>query len=325
MKFLDALLPALEHFRMLGYWIVLLVSFLESLAFVGIVVPGAIVVIFAGSLAARGYFDIGDLVWFATIGAVLGDGISFRLGRKSHILFKEGNRIFKTSHLDRGKEFFARYGGASIFIGRFNGLIRAVVPFVAGIAGMASARFYLWNVTGAIAWAVSHLLAGYLLGEAWRAVEIWATRFGIVLATILLLVLVVYFLKQFFEKRGRQLISFVGSLLRSMKEAVQRLIEAHPAFFAFAGRRLDRHRFTGLPLTLLGVSFLYVLLLLGGVIEDLLTSDPIVAADTRIDNLLLPVGPTTKSWLSLSVQHLSRFLGLKSVESSRYSTGPALA
>ncbi len=292
MDIINNILPAIEHFRMLGYWAVLLVAFLESLAFVGIVVPGALLVVLAGSLAAKGYFDIGDLVWFATVGAILGDGISFRLGGRSHLLFREENRLFKPSHLERGKEFFARHGGVSVFLARFIGPIRAVVPFVAGLSGMDAVKFSLWNVTGAVVWSASHLLAGYFLGEAWRAVEIWATRFGILLAAILLLALCGYLLKRFFEKRGRYLIAFAGSLFGSLKEAivtnpeVRRFVENHPTLFAFVGRRLDRSGFSGLPLTLLGVVFIYVLLLLGGVVEDLLTADPIIAADTRIDNLL---------------------------------------
>jgi undecaprenyl-diphosphatase len=286
------LLPAIEHFRMLGYWAVLLFSLLESLAFVGVVVPGALFVVFAGSLAAKGYFDIGDLVWFASAGAVLGDGISFRMGKGGHIRFREENRIFKPVLLEKGKEFFARHGGKSIFLGRFVGLIRAVIPFVAGMSGMEARRFYPWNVASAIVWAASHLLAGYFLGQAWRAVEIWSTRFGVVLAAVLLLALGAFWLKRFLEKRGKALVEFAGSLLASIEAAiasaprVQRLVEKHPAFFAFVGKRLDGTKFSGLPLTLLGVVFLYALLLLAGVIEDVLSLDPIVALDSRIENLL---------------------------------------
>ena len=292
MDFIHSLLPALEHFRMLGYWVVLLVSLLESLAFVGVVVPGAVVVVFAGSLAAKGVFDIGDLVWFAAAGAILGDGISFRLGRGGHIRFREENRIFKPSLLEKGKEFFARHGGKSVFLGRFVGLIRAVIPFVAGLSGMEKKKFYLWNVASAILWAAAHLLAGFFLGQAWRAVETWSTRFGLVLAAILLLALCAYWLKRFFEKRGRELLAFAGSLLSSIVETiaanphVRELVSKHPAFFAFLGKRLDRKEFTGLPLTLLGTVFLYFLLLLAGVIESVLTLEPIVALDARIENLL---------------------------------------
>ena len=165
MALIDSILPAIEHFRMLGYWVVLLVALLESLAFVGIVVPGAVFVVLAGSLAAKGYFDIGDLIWFASAGAILGDGISFRFGQRSHLLFREENRLFKPSHLERGREYFAHHGGVSVFLARFIGPIRGVVPFVAGLSGMPSTTFTLWNVTGGVVWSISHLLAGYLLGE----------------------------------------------------------------------------------------------------------------------------------------------------------------
>jgi len=291
-EYLRSLLPAIEHFRILGYWVVFLFSLLESLAFVGVVVPGALFVVFAGSLAAKGYFDLGDLIWFASAGAILGDGISFRMGKGGHIRFREGNRIFKPGLLEKGKEFFARHGGKSVFLGRFVGLIRAVIPFVAGLSGMEAKRFTLWNVASAILWAAAHLLAGFFLGQAWKAVETWSTRFGLVLAAILLLALCAYWLKRFFEKRGRELLAFAGSLLSTIGKAVaanprvRELVSKHPAFFAFLGKRLDRTEFTGLPLTMLGTVFLYFLLLLAGVIEDVLTLEPIVALDARIENLL---------------------------------------
>jgi len=288
----SAILPAIEHFRILGYWVVLLVSLLESLAFVGVVVPGAVFVVFAGSLAAKGFLDLGDLIWFAAAGAVLGDGISFRLGRGGRIRFEAGNRIFKPSLLEAAKGFFDRHGGKSVFLGRFIGLTRAVVPFVAGMYGMDPKRFYVWNVASALLWASAHLAAGYFLGQAWRAVETWSTRFGVVVAAALLLALAAWWTKRFLETRGRELLALLGSLIASGWNAVaatplaRKLAEDHPAFFAFARKRLDWTRFPGLPLTVLGGLFLYFLLLLAGVIGEILSLEPIVALDARIGNLL---------------------------------------
>jgi undecaprenyl-diphosphatase len=76
MDLINYLLPKIEHFQYLGYWVVLLVSLLESLAFIGIIVPGSTLIVFIGALSARGYLDLADLIWFATIGAILGDGIA---------------------------------------------------------------------------------------------------------------------------------------------------------------------------------------------------------------------------------------------------------
>lgn len=292
MNIVNEILQQIEHFRIVGYWLVLLVSLLESLVLVGVIVPGAVLVVFAGALAAQGYFDLGDLIWFAAIGAILGDGISFMLGQRGTGLFKDTNRIFKASYLEAGERFFLQHGAKSIFLGRFIGLVRAVIPFVAGLAGMTAKRFYLWNILSAFAWAVSHLLAGYFLGQAWQLVEVWTSRAGIFLMALILVLFCANLLKQYLVKQGKQLFDFCRSLLSSVKQAlitnpdVARLIARHPRFFTFASARLDRTHFSGLPLTLLGIAFLYILLLLGGIIEDILTLDPIVAVDSRLDNLL---------------------------------------
>lgn len=292
MEIINNLLPQIEHFRILGYWLVLLVSLLESLLLLGVIVPGAILVVFAGALAAEGYFDLGDLIWFAAIGAILGDGISFLIGQRGTGLFKETNKILKPSYLEAGERFFRKHGAKGIFLGRFIGLVRAVIPFVAGLSGMEAKRFYLWNILSAFAWAASHLLAGYFLGQAWRMVEVWTSRAGIFLAALALLLFCVNMLKRFIVKQGRQFFDLCRSLWYSLEQAfitnpdVAGFIARHPRFFSFANARLDRTRFSGLPATLLGVAFLYTLLLLGGIIEDILALDPIVALDTRLANLL---------------------------------------
>lgn len=196
MHYIDSLLPTLEHLHTLGYWLVLLVAFLESMAFVGVIIPGTTLVLFAGSLAAQGYYSPVGLFWFATAGAMLGDGLSFWLGQHGTGLFKESNRFFKPRLLDKGNDFFEKYGPKSIFLGRFVGPVRMLVPFVAGLAHMPSRRFYFWNIISAFAWSSSHILAGYLLGRAWKVFEVWTDRAGIILGVLILLVGGVYWIKR---------------------------------------------------------------------------------------------------------------------------------
>ena len=50
-------------------------------------------------------------------------------------------------------------------LGRFMPIVRTFVPFVAGVAEMSYAAFALYNVTGAIAWVVICIGAGYLFGN----------------------------------------------------------------------------------------------------------------------------------------------------------------
>ena len=148
MEFFTSLLPTIEHLGIIGYWLVLFVSFIESLAFVGEFVPGGVFVIFAGFLSAQGYFDLGDLIWFAAIGSILGDNLSYWLGSKGMRFFRNKNRILKLSHLEKGELFFKKHGEKSILLGRFIGPLRPIVPFVAGLFKMRQRTFLFWNKIG---------------------------------------------------------------------------------------------------------------------------------------------------------------------------------
>ena len=84
-------LPYLDNLGALGYWVIFLIAFFEALAFVGALMPGASLMVLAGFLSTQGYFHIGDLIWFAAIGAILGDAVSYYLGTKGTNFF--GQRI----------------------------------------------------------------------------------------------------------------------------------------------------------------------------------------------------------------------------------------
>jgi membrane protein DedA with SNARE-associated domain len=61
--------------------------------------------------------------------------------------------------------FFAKHGGKSVFIGRFFGPVRAVVPLAAGVLRMPRGLFWLANVTSAIVWAPMLVFAGDTVGN----------------------------------------------------------------------------------------------------------------------------------------------------------------
>lgn len=292
MEILNSLLPTIQHFGVFGYWLVLLISLFESLAFVGAVVPGTVLVVLAGFLSAQGYLDIGDLIWFAAIGAILGDGVSYYLGTKGTRLFRNENKWLKASHLELGRRFFHKHGSKSIFFARFVGLLRPIVPFVAGISGMKKSRFLFWNITSAFLWSVSHLLAGYFFGNAFTAIEIWSTRVGYAIGLIVLFFVLLYVIRFITVKHGRQIAEFIRSVSSSIWSAissnpdVQKLMKRYPRFFAFIKTRTNRKSFSGLPLTLIVIGFVYVLSLFLGIIQDVLASEAIVSADLRIANLL---------------------------------------
>lgn len=82
------------------------------------------------------------------------------------------------------------------------------------------------------------------------------------------------------------------SLWQSLKKAVvtdpevRRLLARHPVLVDFLRRRFSVRHFSGLPLTLLTIAFLYTLGLFFGLVEDLIRNQPLVAVDVRLAHLL---------------------------------------
>ncbi|MBV0932547.1 VTT domain-containing protein [Marinobacterium weihaiense] len=150
--------------------LIALVAMLESLAFIGLLLPG--VALLFGLAFAAGSADIAlpGCLLAAFIGAVTGDGLSFLLGRKAAPWVKRWPKVRRHPEwLQHGEAFFHRWGGLSIVSGRFIGPIRPIIPFVAGSCGMSPWRFTAFNLVSALGWAPLYLLPGYLTGQGTHA------------------------------------------------------------------------------------------------------------------------------------------------------------
>ncbi|HEX3537309.1 MAG TPA: DedA family protein [Stellaceae bacterium] len=166
----DIVRPLLDFIAAHSEWAALVMfvtAFGESFAFVSLAFPGTSLLIAAGTLMSAGTLPYGPVVVGAIVGAVLGDTISYWLGDRFGASIA---RLWPFSRnpelLPRGVAFFERHGGKSVFIGRFFGPIRAVIPLAAGLMRMPRGAFWIANVTSAIVWAPMLLLAGDLVGEA---------------------------------------------------------------------------------------------------------------------------------------------------------------
>lgn len=156
--------PVIEFVRQHQGWaapIVFGLAFGESLAFISLLIPATVALVGIGALL--GATGIGFVpIWLAAaFGAALGDWLSFWIGSK---LGKRVGNIWPLSRkpdlLPRGEAFIKKYGIYAIFIGRFFGPLRAIVPLVAGILEMAFWPFQIANFTSALLWAAILLAPG---------------------------------------------------------------------------------------------------------------------------------------------------------------------
>jgi len=143
--------------------VVALLSLLESLAIIGVIVPGVALLFGVGALIGTGVLDFWSMCSAAIVGAIIGDAISFFLGQHYHLQIK---RHIKEKHLKIGHDFFNKHGSKSIIIGRFFGPIRAIIPLIAGIMQMPAKQFYFANIISALLWAPAYLIPGAVFGMA---------------------------------------------------------------------------------------------------------------------------------------------------------------
>lgn len=183
------LILALQKHPSLTLLFVFLIAFAESLVVVGLIVPGAVFMLLFGALIAMDALEFWPTVLFATLGAIAGDGLSYWLGRRYKSKF---HHIWPLSRhpeiLTRANQFFEQHGVKSIILSRFIGLLRPLIPAIAGMAKMPVNTFITTNVTSAIFWAPLYLLPGLLFGLSLEMASEFASKF-IFLIVILLLVI----------------------------------------------------------------------------------------------------------------------------------------
>jgi undecaprenyl-diphosphatase len=181
----------------LGGWTYLLVgvlAFLETGAFVGLVVPGETVMLLGGAVAGQGAVDIYLLIGIAWFAAWAGDTTSFFIGRRlgRGFVLRHGPR-FGIGHerFERVEAYFGRHGGKTVLIGRFIGLVRALAPFVAGSSGMRYRAFVPYCILGTGIWAPAHILIGYFFSRSIDTAAEYAGRGAFLLGTLIVLTVAV--------------------------------------------------------------------------------------------------------------------------------------
>jgi undecaprenyl-diphosphatase len=192
-RIVDFLVPYLNQY---GYATLLLLTFLETSAFLGLVAPGETIIVLCGFYAYRGVLDPWIVAAVAIGGAILGDQAGYLLGRTyGHGLIKRFGKyvLFDVKRLRATERYYERHGGKTVLIGRFTSILRSFGPVVAGISRMPYSTFLRWSVISCIIWGATFTILGYFFGKSWQVIEEYLGWGGVV-AFVIGVAVVLWFL-----------------------------------------------------------------------------------------------------------------------------------
>ena len=184
-----------------GYYIIAAAVLAERSIFIGLVVPGDLILALGGVYASKGKMSLVLVALIGVVAAIAGESAGYWLGRKygmgliRHIPFVRRLQ----GPLEGAKEYFDKHGGRTVAIGRYATAAGAFIPFTAGVARMPYRRFLLFDVPAIIVWATGISIFGYVFGENLAFVDKVLSRFGY----IVLGLLVVFFGGRYLWRRVR--------------------------------------------------------------------------------------------------------------------------
>jgi membrane protein DedA with SNARE-associated domain len=153
------------QYPLLAILIAFAAATIEAVAVLGILVPGTPILMAVAAAGAMAGMPMIPIIIASIIGAVIGDFVSYWFGHRFRFRLR-GMWPFATrpALMGQAERFFRRYGAASVAICRFVPILRSTVPLVAGMAGMARARFLIANVASAFVWAPAHVVPAQFAG-----------------------------------------------------------------------------------------------------------------------------------------------------------------
>lgn len=137
-----------------GYIVILVATFFA----------GESILVLAGFLAHRGYLSFYLVVCIAFLGSLTSDQLYFYLGRTKGLAYLDKFPSWKAKS-ERILKLIAQHQNYVILLFRFIYGVRTVTPFLVGVSGVPSLKYFILNALGALVWALTLSSLGYVFGH----------------------------------------------------------------------------------------------------------------------------------------------------------------
>ena len=270
-----------------GYVIVGVLALLEASAMIGLIVPGEAALLVGGFLASQHRADLRIMMVVAAVGAIVGDSVGYEIGKHLGPSLRRSRlgRWVGEDRWKRAEDYLAHHGGRAVFFGRFIGVLRAMVPTIAGLSRMPYRTFLPWNAIGGLIWAPGCVLLGYAAGGSYHKVAEWTGRASTVLLILFVMVVAVVMAARAVVRRE----GAVRTWARTQKErpTVARLLGRFERQLSYIGRRLRPNAAFGLSLTGGLVAVAVVGWVFGLVVHDVISRKDLAGLDGTVYRFLL--------------------------------------
>jgi membrane protein DedA with SNARE-associated domain len=180
-------------FIVAGYEIIALAVLLERSIFIGLIIPGDIILALGGVYASEGRLNLAVVIIIGIVAALSGESAGYWLGRRL------GRRLIRAiplvrrlePRLDDAHTYFLKHGGKTVAIGRYATAAGAFVPFSAGIARMPYRRFIAFDVPAVAVWAALISTFGYVVGRNLDLIDRTLSRFGLLVLILAAMAVVI--------------------------------------------------------------------------------------------------------------------------------------
>ena len=196
-------ISALQHYGYPALWLVVFI------AAAGAPISGSLLLFAAGAFAAFGDLNIFILYPVALSAAVMGDNLTYWIGRRlgtvllTWIERQKRFRWITPQALERGRVYFRGRARWAIFITRF--LIVALggpINLLAGLEQYPYRSFLFWDVSGQMLSAAISLGLGYAFAESWEEVAgLFGAFSSLVLAGIVGVFLIAILMRRIRRRR----------------------------------------------------------------------------------------------------------------------------
>lgn len=170
---------------------------------IGLPVPGEIVLLGAGFLVSTGRIELIPAILVAALGAILGDSVTYSLGRRVGMAGQERLvRVYcawsactlgSARCVERAEGLLRRFRGWVVLVGKFIVGARVFMPPVAGVSALSYGRFLLFAAAGSLLWSALVVGLGAFLGREWEAIARGVEETYRILGLALVALLVGYF------------------------------------------------------------------------------------------------------------------------------------